>query len=121
MLSDEQREVPDAIGSNLQESQVSLFLSKVRVEKPNLSSLPDNDILTLCGLYSDGARFTDNKRISGTIPEMLDGAMTFVNRNVKIRTIIDDRGKRADKTGLTVSPRSHLQPPCKHLSVFTEF
>jgi len=29
---------------------------------------------------------------------MLDGAMSFVQRNVKVRTIIDENGKRADKT-----------------------
>ena len=45
----------------------------------------------------DGARFTDNKRIDGTIGALLDGAMAFVNRNIKVRTIVDEKGKRADK------------------------
>ena len=137
-IQDEQREVPDGIGSNVQNAQVQLYLSKVRIEKPNLSKLPDNDVLTLCNLFADnkpnlaglllfglypqsnfpgfditavvvpgyeignvdddGARFIDNKRIGGTIPEMLDSAMSFVQRNIKIRTIIDENGRRADKT-----------------------
>jgi ATP-dependent DNA helicase RecG len=135
---DEQRSVPDGIGAEVQDAQVRLFLSKARVEKPNLARLPDSDVLSLCGLYAggkpnlaglmlfglypqagfpgfgltavvvpgyevgdvagDGARFIDNKRISGTIPEMLDGAMAFARRNVKVRTIVDENGKRADKT-----------------------
>jgi ATP-dependent DNA helicase RecG len=137
-IQDEKRSVPGGIGSEVQETRVKLFLSKARIEKPNLSMLPDNDVLTLCGLYADGkpnlaglllfglypqanfsgfditavvvpgyqigdtaedgARFINNKRIGGTIPEMLEGAMDFVNHNVKVRTIIDENGKRADKT-----------------------
>jgi ATP-dependent DNA helicase RecG len=46
----------------------------------------------------DSARFLDNKRISGTIPEMLEGAMAFVHRNIRVRTIIDESGRRTDKT-----------------------
>lgn len=46
----------------------------------------------------DGARFLDNKRIEGSIPELLDGAMAFLLKNMKIRTIIDSvTGKRKDK------------------------
>lgn len=42
-------------------------------------------------------RFIDNKRFDGTIPEMLEGAMNFVRRNIKTAVIIDENGKRADK------------------------
>ena len=43
-------------------------------------------------------RFDDNERIEGTIPQMLDGAMNFVRRNIKVRTIINPMtGKREDK------------------------
>ena len=113
-----------------------MFLSKIRVEKPEFVDLSDEEVLTLCGLYEDGrptlaglmlfgwypqanylgfgitavvvpgysmgsiaedgARFLDNKRLEGTIPELLDGAMNFVMRNVKIRTIIDESGKKHD-------------------------
>ena len=46
---------------------------------------------------SEGERFIDNKRIEGTIPQMLEGALVFIRRNMKTRTIIDGDGKRADK------------------------
>ena len=49
-------------------------------------------------IAEDGARFIDNKRIEGTLPQLLEDAMAFVNRNIKVRTIIDDKGQRADKT-----------------------
>ncbi len=45
-----------------------------------------------------GERFIDNKRFDGTIPEMLDAALGFVRRNIKTSVIIDETGKRADKT-----------------------
>ena len=42
-----------------------------------------------------GERFTDNQRIEGNISDMLDGAMQFVNRNMRIKTIINPHtGKR---------------------------
>ena len=45
----------------------------------------------------DGARFLDNKRITGSIPDMLEEAVDFVRRNMKTKTIIDENGRRADK------------------------
>lgn len=46
----------------------------------------------------DGARFIDNKRIEGTITQMLDGAIHFVRNNMRTRTIIDGiTGRRVDK------------------------
>lgn len=44
-----------------------------------------------------GERFIDNERITGTIDEMVDEAVDFVNRNSRHSTIINDRGKREDK------------------------
>lgn len=45
-----------------------------------------------------GERFVDNKKITGTIPEMIKAAVEFVTRNMKKRTIIrDDTGQRDDK------------------------
>lgn len=43
-----------------------------------------------------GQRFDDNKRIEGTIEEMLEGALAFVRRNIPVRVIIDETGKRED-------------------------
>lgn len=42
-------------------------------------------------------RFLDNKKIEGTIPQMLDGALTFVQRNMHIKTIVNGEGKREDR------------------------
>lgn len=44
-------------------------------------------------------RFLDNRRIEGTLPEMLMEALSFCRRNMKTRTIIDPvTGERTDKT-----------------------
>lgn len=43
-------------------------------------------------------RFDDNERIEGTIPQMLDSAISFLRRNIRVRTIIDQNtGKREDR------------------------
>lgn len=47
----------------------------------------------------NGERFVDNRRIEGTIPDMLDGALNFVRNNMKTSTIIDPHsGRRVDKS-----------------------
>ena len=48
-------------------------------------------------LGDDGERFVDNKRFEGTIPQMLEGTLAFVRRNMKVKTIITEDGTRADK------------------------
>ncbi len=49
-------------------------------------------------LNEHGQRFTDSKRIEGTIPEMLEGALAFVRNNMRVATKIDPlTGKRTDK------------------------
>lgn len=48
-------------------------------------------------LGDDGERFVDNKRIEGTIPQMLEATLAFVRRNMKVKTIITEAGIRADK------------------------
>lgn len=45
----------------------------------------------------EGERFIDNERITGTIEEMVDEAVDFVNRNSRHSTIIDDKGRRIDR------------------------
>ena len=48
---------------------------------------------------SDFARFIDNKRIDGTIPIMVEEALNFCRRNMKVKTIIDkETGLRRDRT-----------------------
>lgn len=50
-------------------------------------------------LAEDDSRFLDNKRIEGTISDMVEEAMTFCRRNMKVKTIIDaESGKRIDRT-----------------------
>lgn len=52
----------------------------------------------------DSSRFIDNQRIEGTIPEMLDGALAFVRKNTRTKTIIDpDTGKRRDRSDYPVN------------------
>lgn len=44
-----------------------------------------------------GERFIDNRRIEGTLPQMLDEALLFVRKNMKTKTVIDPKtGKRTD-------------------------
>ena len=51
------------------------------------------------GEVSDvGERFTDNARIEGTLPQMLEQAMAFVARNIPVATVIDPvTGRRTDR------------------------
>ena len=54
-------------------------------------------------LYDDfddsGERFIDNKRIEGSIPEMLDQAIAFVKKHMSVKTIINpETGLRVDRT-----------------------
>lgn len=43
-------------------------------------------------------RFLDNRRIEGTLTQMLEDALSFVKKNIRIKTIIDrSTGKRADR------------------------
>lgn len=53
---------------------------------------------------SDGARFLDNARIEGTIPEILEEAIAFVKRNMRKKIIINpETGKREDRTDYPVT------------------
>lgn len=49
-------------------------------------------------LGPEGERFLDNRRIEGTLIQMLEEALSFVRKNIRIKTIIDpETGKRADR------------------------
>ena len=55
-------------------------------------------------LGAQGERFSDNQRIEGNLSEMLDGAIQFVNRNMRIKTIINPQtGKREDRTDYPIA------------------
>jgi ATP-dependent DNA helicase RecG len=52
---------------------------------------------TMGVLDQDGNRFTDTKRIEGTIPDMLEGALAFVRANMRTATKIHkETGARID-------------------------
>lgn len=54
-------------------------------------------------LGPEGNRFEDNKRIEGTIPEMLDECLAFLRRNLSLSTKIDRQtGKRSDRFELPI-------------------
>ena len=48
-------------------------------------------------LGATGERFIDNARLTGTIPQMLEDAISFVQKNSRHKTVIDKNGKRTDK------------------------
>ncbi len=46
----------------------------------------------------EGERFWDNRRIEGTLTQMLEDSLSFVRKNIRIKTIIDpETGRRADR------------------------
>lgn len=45
---------------------------------------------------STGERFIVNKRLDGTIPQMLESALAFVQKNMAVSTVIVDTGHRKD-------------------------
>ena len=48
-------------------------------------------------LDEQGRRFTDSKRIEGTLPELLDGSLAFVRANMRVSTkIVPETGERID-------------------------
>ncbi len=49
-------------------------------------------------LGANGERFIDNKRIEGTLTQMLEETLAFIRRNTKTSTIIDASGNRADRS-----------------------
>lgn len=41
-----------------------------------------------------GQRFDDNKRVEGTLDEMLEQTLTFIRRNIGTKIVIDNNGER---------------------------
>lgn len=66
---------------------------------PQLSLLASNVPGTEIGtLDSAGSRFLDSKRIEGTLPDMLEGALAFVRTNMRTSITIDPQtGERVDR------------------------
>lgn len=81
-------------------SALFLFCKFPQVFFPQLSItaivVPGNEI-GVTG--ASGERFADNQRIEGCISEMLEQAIAFVRKNMRIKTIINpETGKREDRT-----------------------
>ena len=136
---DDVREVPRATLKTLNSEKLEDYIAKMKVGKPNLATLSDENIYELIGITRNGSptltavllfclypqvyfpqmcitavvvpgteigetgtrgeRFSDNQRIEGTIPEMLEGAISFITRNMRHMTIIDpNTGKRKDQS-----------------------
>ena len=141
---DDIRPVPRASLAVLDKELLEDYIERLKSEKPNLSSLPDETIRELMSITRDGEvtlssvmlfcrypqayfpqlcitavtvpgeeigelgsageRFTDNQRIEGNIPDMLDTALTFIRKNIRTKTIINpDTGKRTDRTDYPVT------------------
>lgn len=102
--------------AKLADSEILQLMGIIRDDKPTLagvlcfSKYPQAAFPQLCitavvipgiqmgDVGKDGERFSANKRIEGTIKEMLDDALLFIERNMREKTIIDETGKRNDKT-----------------------
>lgn len=101
--------------SLMDDAQISELMSITRDGKPTLSSIllfcqyPQAYFPQLCitavsvpgneiGETGDnGERFIDNQRIEGNISQMLDQALAFVRKNMRIKTVINQKtGKRED-------------------------
>ncbi|MFI3164459.1 MAG: ATP-binding protein [Bacillota bacterium] len=74
-----------ALGKYPQGSFPQLCITAVVVNGTEMGELGDR-----------GERFVDNARIEGTISEMLDDAVNFVRKNMKVATVIS-KGKRVDE------------------------
>lgn len=137
-IRDEWRIVERAHVGDLETTALQEWLLRLRRERPNLSRMSDERIMSLQGILEGGRptlagmllfgeypqgflpqlcvvavcvagtfigepghageRFVDNRRIEGTLPQILDECMQFVRRNSRNATIIDDDGRRSDRT-----------------------
>lgn len=103
--------------ANLSDAEIKELMSITRMEAVTLNACmlfcpyPQAFFPQLCitavvipgremGVVNErGARFIDNRRIEGSIPQMLDGALLFMKRNMKKMTIVNARtGLREDRT-----------------------
>lgn len=59
---------------------------------------------TIGDLGEHGERFVDNQRLEGSLTDMLEGAITFIRRNMRTKTIINPMtGKREDRTDYPIT------------------
>lgn len=101
--------------AKLEREQILNLMSMTVQEKPTLTAVqlfspyPQAFAPQLCivacvvpgremgDVGESGERFIDNRRIEGTIPEMLEEAMSFVRKNMRTKSYIDTvTGRRID-------------------------
>lgn len=80
-------------------ASVLLFCAYPQAYFPQLSIIATAVYGDEVGITTEnGERFKDNRRIEGTIDDMIDGALQFVKNNMRVSTIINPQtGKRVDK------------------------
>ena len=85
-------------GGQLTLSSILLFGLYPQAQFPQLSVIAARVPGTEIGMVNaDGQRFLDSKRLEGTLPEMLESAVSFVSRNMRTAIQIDpETGKRSD-------------------------
>lgn len=134
---DDRRAVPGLSLSSLDPALLNKYLADLKVQKPNLARMSDEQIMQTMGVLrggevslwaallfstfpqaqfpqlsilatvvpgtrmgdtgAQGERFTDNRRIDGNLPLMLEEALNFVRSNMRVQTLIDGRsGQRSD-------------------------
>lgn len=134
---DDIRPVEGVALSGLDQNQAGRYLAKRKNDRPNLATLPLEQLYELTGmtqggqvtmmalllfgpypqayfpqlsiiatrvpgteigiLNGEGQRFLDSKRIEGSLPEMLEGAMAFLRSNMRVAFRVDDKtGQRVD-------------------------
>jgi len=102
--------------AKLSDGEVLRLMGIVRDDKPTLagvmclSAYPQAAFPQLCVTAvvvpgaqvgetgPEGERFLDNRRIEGTVGEMVEETIRFVRRNMREKTIVGNDGKRSDKT-----------------------
>ena len=124
-IQDELRPVLRASTDSLDPDALAEYFLKLKKAKPNLAKQPNEKILKLQGITEqgiqaffpqlsvtamvvdgtkfgglgvNGERFIDNQRIEGTLTQILEDTLAFIRRNIRNATIVDDEGKRADRT-----------------------
>lgn len=90
--NNEDKIFPTLAGMLLFGEYPQLFYPQIFVACTNIPGLQMGDTNSL------GERFIDNKRVEGTIEEMLLGTMNFLERNMKSSVVINDKGIRIDRT-----------------------
>ena len=89
--NNEDKIFPTLAGMLLFGEYPQLFYPQIFVACTNIPGLQMGDTNSL------GERFIDNKRVEGTIEEMLLGTMNFLERNMKSSVVINDKGIRIDR------------------------